>query len=294
MTKNLVKYTIDGVSFNLKEHMDFSWLQQMGRVFKVFDQQDSGNICFGINNNGEKLFVKFAGANTTEFNGDPKDAIDRLKTAVPLYYDLQHPNLIKIKDHYEVETGYVVIFDWFDGECLHPHWSYPPPAKYTDPKSSYYKYKQLSVNDRLQSLESIFSFHVFVEDKNFVAIDFYDGSILYGFSQKQTMVCDIDFYRKRPFFNTMGRLWGSSRFMSPEEFELGSEIDSLTNVFNMGAVAFALLGGELDRSFSKWEASKELYDIALKAVCDDRFNRYQSVREFYETWNSATSKDIEA
>lgn len=294
MTKNFVKYTLDGVSFNLQEHMDFSWLQQMGRVFKVFDQQDSGNICFGINNNGEKLFVKFAGAKTTEFNGDPKDAIYRLKTAVPLYYDLQHSTLITIKDHYEVETGYVVIFDWFDGECLHPHWSYPPPAKYTDPNSPYYKYKQLSVNDRLQSLESIFSFHVFVEDKNCVAIDFYDGSILYGFSQKQTMVCDIDFYQKRPYFNTMGRLWGSSRFMSPEEFELGSEIDSLTNVFNMGAVAFAILGGELDRSFSKWEASQELYDIALKAVSNDRYNRYRSVREFYETWVSATSKDIKA
>ena len=32
----------------------------------------------------------------------------------------------------------------------------------------------------------------------------------------------------------MGRLWGSSRFMSPEEFELNAIIDSRTNVFNMG------------------------------------------------------------
>jgi serine/threonine protein kinase, bacterial len=43
----------------------------------------------------------------------------------------------------------------------------------------------------------------------------------------------------------MGRLWGSSRFMSPEEFGLGAKIDERTNVFNMGAIAFGLLGGEL-------------------------------------------------
>lgn len=42
----------------------------------------------------------------------------------------------------------------------------------------------------------------------------------------------------------MGRLWGSSRFMSPEEIELGAKIDERTNVFNIGAIAFGLLGGE--------------------------------------------------
>lgn len=57
----------------------------------------------------------------------------------------------------------------------------------------------------------------------------------------------------------MGRFWGSSRFMSPEEFKLGVVIDEKTNVFNMGAMAFSLLGGELDRSFSKWDAGKPCY-----------------------------------
>ena len=41
-------------------------------------------------------------------------------------------------------------------------------------------------------------------------------------------------YILKPFVNKMGRLWGSSRFMSPEEFELNAMIDSRTNVFNMG------------------------------------------------------------
>jgi serine/threonine-protein kinase len=292
MTNYFVNYNLNGITFNLKEHIDFSWLHEMGSVFSVFDQQDSGNICFGIEDKGQKMFVKFAGVRTVHYNGDPQDAVSRLKDAVQLYYELKHPSLIEIKDHFQVGSGYAVIFEWFDGMCLHPHWSYPPPAKYTDPNSPFYRYKELSVSERLQSLDSIFSFHVFVEEKNYVAIDFYDGSILYSFSQNQTKICDIDFYQKRPFYNTMGRLWGSSRFMSPEEFQLGAEIDSLTNVFNMGAVAFALLGGELDRSFSKWEASKELYNIASKAIENDRAKRYQSLSEFFEAWSDAGLNEI--
>lgn len=46
----------------------------------------------------------------------------------------------------------------------------------------------------------------------------------------------------------MGRMWGSSCFMSPEEFAFGSAIDEITNVYLMGATAFALFGGERDRS----------------------------------------------
>jgi serine/threonine-protein kinase len=58
--------------------------------------------------------------------------------------------------------------------------------------------------------------------------------------------------------------------MSPEEFELGAPIDEVTNVFNMGATAFCLLGGERDRSLAKWE------DL-----------RYSSLAEFYDAWVAA-------
>ncbi len=91
----------------------------------------------------------------------------------------------------------------------------------------------------------------------------------------------------------MGRLWGSSRFMSPEEFELNAMIDSRTNVFNMGAMAFAILGGGKDRSFAEWEASRDLYETAYRAVNENRAERYASVEEFYEEWvNVLNTKKI--
>ncbi|WP_141433888.1 serine/threonine protein kinase [Bacillus sp. 03113] len=275
-----VTFQMGHVTFQLREYHNFDWLSRLGEVFCIFNQQDSGNICFGVEKDGKKQFVKYAGAKTLEYSGDPQDAINRLKKATSLYEELSHPNLVKLVDHFKIDNGYVMIFDWFEGECLHSHWSFPPPAKYNHPDSPFFRYKQLPIHHRLSSLDRIISFHLHIQRKNYVAVDFYDGSILYDFKNNRTMICDIDLYQRKPFKNTMGRLWGSSRFMSPEEFELGADIDEVTNVYNMGAIVFGLLGGGLDRSYSKWEAEKELFKVAAKAVKPNRDQRYSSVEEF--------------
>ncbi|EEK78623.1 serine/threonine protein kinase [Bacillus cereus] len=287
-----VEIQLNHVTFQLKERHNFDWLIKLGTVFAVFDQQDSGNLSFGLNSNGHKKFIKYAGAQTIAYEGTTNDAIEKLKNSVTIYEELKHNSLIRLIEHFPVQSGYVLIFDWFDGECLHSHWSFPPPEKYKNPNSPFFKFKHLSVKERIQSLNSIFSFHTYVEKKNYVAIDFYDGSILYNFSTNETKICDIDLYSKKPYINKMGRLWGSSRFMAPEEFELNAMIDEKTNVFNMGAMAFALLGGGKDRTFIKWDASKELYEVAYHAVNENRAERYASVKEFYEAWLnvSATAK----
>ena len=179
--KNLITITIDKVDFRLKEDHDFLWLKNFGDVFCVFDQQDSGNISFGLENNNKKFFVKFAGAKPEDFSGNPKDAIDRLINAIPVYKQLEHPQLIKLVDHFHIANGYAAVFEWFEGECLHSHWSFGGKAKYTNPRSPFYRFKNLEIEKRLDSLDTIFAFHVHVESQGFVAVDFYDGSILYDF-----------------------------------------------------------------------------------------------------------------
>ncbi|GKS13163.1 hypothetical protein YDYSY3_41630 [Paenibacillus chitinolyticus] len=85
MNQQPIKFKIDPVSFELQDQYDFAWLSSMGTVFCVFDQQDSGNISFGIEKNGKKLFVKYAGCRPMEFSRNVRDAISRLSAAVPLY-----------------------------------------------------------------------------------------------------------------------------------------------------------------------------------------------------------------
>ncbi|MDQ0350563.1 serine/threonine-protein kinase [Alkalibacillus filiformis] len=284
---NLITMTLDKVDFQLQEEQNFDWLKQYGAVFCVFDQQDSGNISFGVEKDERKFFVKYAGSKPIDFTGNPEDAIERLKKAVPVYQSLEHQHLIKLLDHFSTEIGYALVFEWFEGECLHSHWSFGGIAKYTNPNSPFYRFKKLEVEKRLKALDAIFSFHTYVESQRYVAVDFYDGSILYDFKSNETKICDIDFYRHSPSINDFGEdFWGSNRSKSPEEYGLGAPIDSITNVFNLGAIAFGLLGGERDRSFSKWDANQGLYEVAIKAVEEDRNKRYSTVKEFYDAWKS--------
>lgn len=264
---------IDAIKFKMKEEFDFSFLSEYGKVFKVFDDQDSGNICFGTEKDGQKYFIKFAGAKTAEYDGEPCDAVSRLKATVPIYENLRHKNLIEYKDSKEIGMGFALIFKWADGECMGR--MYP---------ESHRRFMSLSNDTKLKVFADILDFMRYTAKQNFVAIDFYDGSILYDFENRKTIICDFDFFRKSPTVNDMGRMWGSSLFMSPEEFEKGAVLDEITNVYTLGAMAFALFGN-YKRDFENWSLSKDLYNVAVKATSDDRNNRYQSVEELIDEWN---------
>ena len=80
-------------------------------------------------------------------------------------------------------------------------------------------------------------------------------------------------------------MWGSSLFQSPEEYQLGAVIDEITNVYTIGATAFALFG-EYNRTRDKWQLSDELFEIAARAVNDDRTKRQQSIRQLIDEWEN--------
>ncbi|MDE5604718.1 MAG: serine/threonine protein kinase [Eubacterium sp.] len=264
---------INGIKFKMKEEYDFSFLSEYGKVFKVFDDQDSGNICFGTDNGNERYFVKFAGAKTAEYDGEISDAVSRLKSTVLIYENLKHKNLIEYVESKEINNGFAMIFKWANGECMGR--MYP---------ESHRKFMALSSEIKLKVYDDILSFINYIADSGYVAVDFYDGSIMYDFDNQKTIICDIDFFRKAPVINDMGRMWGSSIFMSPEEFELGALMDEITNVYTLGAMAFALFGN-YKRDFENWTLSENLYNVAVKAISDDRLNRHQSVEELMNAWN---------
>ncbi|MGR3763032.1 serine/threonine protein kinase [Rossellomorea sp. NS-SX7] len=268
---------INQIPYKLKSPYDFSFIEKYGEVFKVYDDQDSGNICFGVKNDEGRYFIKFAGAPTARYAGRAEDAIAGLKDAVQVYEDLAHPHLIRLIRAEEAGGGFAAIFEWTDGECMGK--MYPLSRE---------KFLQLPDSKRLDVFTDIIDFHIHVIGQGYVAIDFYDGSILYDFQKEKTLICDIDLYSKRPYINLMGRMWGSSRFMSPEEFQQGAVIDEATNVYLMGATAFALFGGEKDRSKDKWRLNDASYQVALKAVSEDRKKRQQRLAEFKREWDRGT------
>lgn len=287
---------IDGLPYKMKAPFDFEFIHKYGKVFKVFDDQDSGNICFGVcDTDGSRYFVKFAGAPTESYDGLPEDAVERLKATLPIYMDLKHPGLIQLLDAQDVAGGFAMVFRWAEGDCMGR--MYP---------AQHHRFMNLPVEARLQVFRDVLAFLEYVHDRGYVAIDFYDGSVMYDacdregatvtferneitcscYGQGKTSICDIDFFGPKPYYNHMGRMWGSSSFMSPEEFALGAELDEVTNVYTAGAFAFALFGG-YRRDFDNWTLVEACYEVAKKAVSDDRGSRQQSLRQLIREWEDA-------
>ena len=278
---NFYTQWIDGVQFKLKSPYDFSFLAKYGKVFRIFDDQDSGNICFGAADGVNKYFVKFAGAPTARGSVPQAEAVERMRGAVRIYRDLAHPALTRLIDAEEIGGGFAMIFEWFDGECM--------GKQYVRSRE---KFMRMPPDVKLRVFDAILDFHAHTAERGYVAIDFYDGCIMYDFKACRTVLCDIELYAKMPYGNPIGRMWGSSRFMSPEEYELGAMLDEVTNVYTMGATAFALFCGGQDRHADNWELTGKLYDVACKAVSDERSRRQQSIVQFISEWTAAKNEGI--
>jgi len=271
----IIEY-VAGTPIRLKKPFDFSFVYRYGKVFRVIDNfYGSGNICFGIEHDNKKYFAKFAGAPKEKFDlGTTQQAIEWLKEAKQVYQDLAHENLITLIKSEEAGDGYINIFEWTDAECI----GYPsPPTRQ--------KFLRLPTEKKIKAFEAILSFHAYVAAKDYVAIDFYADQILYDFDNNKTIICDIDFYQKSPYYGDKGT-WGSSNFVSPEECVPGSRIDEITMVYTMGATAFSIFSN-YDRSFKKWELNKSSFKVAKRAVNDDRSTRQQSISDFIFEWNES-------
>jgi serine/threonine-protein kinase len=293
------KITLDKVEFQLKEYRDFQWVHKFGEAFCVFDQTGSGCIGLGVENGDKRYFVKIAGVNPLEAELNPEESVRTLKEAVKLYETLRHPNLINMLEHFSMGDMYVVVFDWAKGECLFDHWNFDFYAENPQIKSPSIKYRELPVKKRLDSVNVLFSFLNLVAEKNYVGVDFYDGSVMYDFDTDTTTICDIDFFREKPAINDMGEdYWGSKRLKAPEEYILNETIDERTNVFTLGAMIFHIFGSFTEEeikmryknscflpcSIEQWELSEEAYEVLRKAVAPKPEERYQTVKEFQERW----------
>jgi len=301
--KQLVEMEIDGVKFQLKKATDFSFLNSFGEVFCVFDQTDSGNISFGVQNHStcERFFIKVAGASTAESFRSPEQAIQSLKDTVKIYKKIQFKNLIDFITAGEFNELFYTVFRWSEGECLFDHWNFKYYQKHPEVLTPRQKFNNLKTSKKMHVAEQILNFMEEVENANYVAVDFYDGSLMYDFEKDNLTICDIDFFRQMPTVNDIGEdYWGTKRMKAPEEYKLGGSIDTRTNVFIIGALFFNIFGYYTSETLAKmyeekrfiplekhkWELPSPLYDIALKAVASNPDNRYKNVRQLKNKWMS--------
>ena len=156
------------------------------------------------------------------------------------------------------------------------------------PQSALQRFRRLPASEILNALGVIFELHHELAQTGWIAGDFYDGCLIYDFARQDIHVIDLDGYREGPSINGMGRMFGSSRFMAPEEFEKGAPVDERTNVFTMGRTAANLLSdGTLTRS--AFRGNDAHYDVVCRACRAARHQRYASIAEFHAAWLKASS-----
>ena len=243
-------------------------------VFAVFDwtSQDSGNVSYGVRVGGERLFVKTAGSpeDTRPFLPHP-ERVTLLHNAVRLARSVSDPALPDLRNVVESAEGPVLVYEWADGELVGT-----PASRRSDPTSAFARFLALDPHERASALDVVFRLHVKLAARGWIASDFYDGSLLYDFEHRRMHVVDLDSYRDGPFTNDMGRMFGSSRFMAPEEYERGARIDERTTVYTMGRTVAQFLS-----------LGMPAIDALIARACEpDPQRRFRSVTEFYRAWSA--------
>ena len=260
------------------------YLHNVGDVFAVFDEeiQDSGNISYGIRTEEERYFVKTAGYpdNPAPYLSHA-ERVSMLRNAVHLRRGCNYHTLPTLHQVVESPTGPLLVYEWVNGELVRTD-----AASREHPGSTFQRFRGLPSEEILSVLDQVYELHYQLAQTGWIAVDFYDGCMIYDFSQQEFHVIDLDLYRDAPFVNEMGRMFGSIRFMAPEEFELGARIDERTNVFTMGRTAAVFLSdGTLDRE--PFRGSDAQYEVIRRACRDDRSERFDSMGEFYRAWRQA-------
>ena len=120
-----------------------------------------------------------------------------------------------------------------------------------------------------------------------MACDLYDGSLIVAPDDRLTVI-DLDTYHRGPFTNTMGRMFGSDRFMAPEEHELGATIDQRTTVFTLARLV-THFGTRLSEDLDSFVGSGAYAAVLRRACRRDPADRYPTVADFAAAWAAGRS-----
>jgi serine/threonine-protein kinase len=256
-----------------------TFVAQHGEVFAVFDSatQDSGNVSYGVRVGGEKLFVKTAGSPTDGRPFLPHDArVALLRNAVRLAGTVSDAAMPPLRNVIESIEGPMLVYEWVEGELVGT-----TRSRRSDPSSAFARFRALPLVERAAALDTVFRLHVILAARRWIASDFYDGCLIYDFANRAMHVVDLDHYRDAPFMNEMGRMFGSSRFMAPEEHERGARIDHRTTVYAMGRTVeqFLSVDGHVTEGISS---------LISRACHADPERRFDRVENFYRAWSGIT------
>lgn len=265
---------VDRIDGSLEDH-----LRAHGRVFVTIHGHDSGNTSYGVAIGSERWFVKYA---------EDIEAVRHLESAIRFHGAVRHAAIIPLRGSLRTSRGLAIVHEWRDGEVLNDPLA-PGALPRDSPGSAHARFRALPIPEIVAAVDAVIEAHVEVARHGFVAVDFYDGAILYDFARRQVHLCDLDSYRPGPYVLDRDRQYGSTRFMAPEEWRRDAVIDERTTVFTLGRTAFVLLsaGPRGEEESGLWRAGPRLHAVARRATAPAPRDRIATVAELLAAWRAS-------
>jgi len=232
-------------------------------AFAAFTDQGSGCASWGVERDGRRWFVKTA---RTEVG------FASLGRAMAVHAAVRHPAIVAPVHVVDEPGRRTLTMPWHDGEVLNA-------ATVTggSDRSGLRRFLAEAPTVRLVAVDRVLDAHLAVADAGFVAVDLYDGCLLWDRGTATLRLIDLDEYRPGPF-TTTDRLPGSRRYQAPEELGPGQRIDERTTVFTLGRLLGHLVG----------DVVGEEQAAVLRAATDpERTARPATVEELVARWRSA-------
>jgi serine/threonine protein kinase, bacterial len=265
------------------------YVRECGTVLREFNHltQDSGNVSWLVESAGQRLFVKTAGTPAPAVAGAPVPYFDHagrvrlLRNAVEVARSCDHAALPALLNVIESPVGPALVYEAARGELIGV-----PRRQRADPTSAYQRLAHSPASVLFAVLDTLIDVHVALAAAGWVAGDLYDGCLIVDFEVGSLAVVDLDSYRRGPSTNDMGRMFGSTRFMAPEELELGATIDERTTVFNLGRIVWHF-ATRLTEDPTAFCGDLPLAAVVRTACEPSPADRYRSVAELASAWNAA-------
>ena len=251
------------IAIHIEDHLD-----SIGDVFATIRGHDSGCTSYGVDDGRDRWFVKVA------YDAD----VEQLRSAERFHTTVTHPAIVSLRHAFDVPGGRAVVYPWVPGEILNDPLA-PGGRPHAAADSALQRFRARPVASIERVLDTVIDAHLTVVRDGFVAVDFYDGCLMYDAASEQVRLVDLDGYRPGPYVLDADRQYGSRRFMAPEEFVRGSTIDERTTVFTLGRTARVLLG-----EAGQWRGSAATERVVDRATAADPATRFASVEALAGAW----------
>lgn len=251
-------------------------------VVRTFgERQDSRSVVLGIESaTGGRYVVKHA---------EDAQAIAWLESARRFHADVQHHAIPTVVHYLTTATGVALVEEWGAGEILSDGYDGAVLPRDHE-ESTYRRFLRLSPDEIAGAIGQLIDIHVTVAAAGYVAVDLYDGCVLYDFATHTLRLIDLDLYRPGPYVLDGDRAYGSSSYQPPEEHRRGATIDERSTVHTLGRMALVYLGCARDAGAVRddFRGTDEQFAIATKASAPDPDDRMQTVAALHDAWRAHT------